>query len=90
MQMNNDVPVRGKITILESLAGNWAAFGTIEHDLLNIYGDDRRFVLEALNHYRRNDGRAVTLRAVAFTDRNDDGLASSGRLYTDSGPLFAT
>ena len=64
-------------------------FGELEHDLRNIYGSDQAFCLEALNHYTRADGEAVTLRAVAFTDRNDDGLVTSVRFYTDTSPLFS-
>jgi ketosteroid isomerase-like protein len=89
MQQNNDDPVQGKPAILEGLAGYWSTFGELEHDLRNIYGSDPAFYLEALNHYTRADGEAVTLRAVAFTDRNDDGLVTSVRLYTDTSPLFS-
>jgi hypothetical protein len=35
------------------------------------------------------DGRRVTLRAVAFTDRNSEGEVSSVRLYSDTSPLFS-
>ncbi len=89
LQMNNQPPTAGKEAVLRGLASYWQSFGSIEHDLDNIYGDDRRFALEALNHYRRLDGRAVTLRAGAFTDRDEAGLVTSVRLYTDTGPLFA-
>jgi len=89
LQMNNQPPTAGKEAVLRGLAAYWRSFGAIEHDLDNIYGDDRRFALEALNHYRRLDGGAVTLRAVAFTDRDEAGLVTSVRLYTDTGPLFA-
>ncbi len=44
--------------------------------------------LEALNHYKRNDGQEVKIRAVAFTDRNTEGLVTSVRFYTDTTPLF--
>jgi hypothetical protein len=71
------------------LAEYWQSFGELEHELLNIYGSDDRFVPEALNHYLTQDGRRVTLRAVAFTDRDDDGLVSSVRLFSDTGPLFS-
>jgi ketosteroid isomerase-like protein len=89
LRMNNQPPTAGKHAVLRGLDAYWRSFGTIEHDLDNIYGDDRRFALEALNHYTRLDGAAVTLRAVAFTDRDDAGLVTSVRLYTDTGPLFA-
>jgi hypothetical protein len=89
LRMNNQPPVSGKQAVLQGLGAYWRSFGTVEHDLDNIYGDDRRFALEALNHYRRLDGPTVTLRAVAFTDRDEAGLATSVRLYTDAAPLFA-
>ena len=89
LQQNNQDPVSGKDTVLEGLAAYWQSFGALEHDLLNIYGSDDAFVLEALNHYTRADGAPVTLRAVAFTDRDDDGKVTSVRFYTDTGPLFA-
>lgn len=89
MQFNNNAPVQDKGVIVQFLSDYWATFDSIEHDLLNIYGTDSAFVLEALNHYKRNDGNNVTLRAVAFTDRNEEGLATSVRLYTDTTPLFA-
>ena len=89
LQMNNAPPVAGKEAVLRGLGDYWKSFGALEHDLGNIYGDDRRFALEALNHYTRLDGRSATLRAVAFTDRDEAGLVASVRLYTDTGPLFA-
>ena len=89
LQMNSEAPVLGKTRVLEGLASYWQTFGSLEHDLLNIYGSDEAFALEALNHYTRLDGDAVTLRAVAFTDRNEDGLVTSVRIYTDTAPLFS-
>ncbi len=89
MRFNNNAPVQDKAVIVQFLSDYWATFDSIEHDLMNIYGTDSAFVLEALNHYKRNDGNNVTLRAVAFTDRNEEGLATSVRLYTDTTPLFA-
>lgn len=90
MVMNNLDPVRGKAAIRDALSRYWAGFGNLEHDLANIYGTDSAFMLEALNHYTRPDGRAVTLRAVALTDRDAAGRVTSFRLYSDTGPLFAS
>lgn len=86
--MNNADPMQGKETVLSGLSQYWQSFGDLEHDLLNIYGTDQAFMLEALNHYMRLDGKPVTLRAVALTDRNDQGEVTSVRLYTDTSPLF--
>lgn len=88
MLSNNNSPVQGKTAILENLSHYWKTFGSLEHDLLNIYGDDLSFVLEALNHYVRLDAKRVTVRAVAITERNKQGLVSSFRFYTDTKPIF--
>ncbi|MGL5871829.1 MAG: nuclear transport factor 2 family protein [Xenococcaceae cyanobacterium] len=89
MQSNNNPPVRGKEAIVQFLADYWKTFVSLEHDLLNIYGSDRYFVLEALNHYKRHDSKTVTIKAVAFTDRDETGLVTSVRFYTDTTELFA-
>jgi hypothetical protein len=88
-QSNNNATMEGKEAVMQGLAGYWTTFASLEHDLLNIYGNDSSFVLEALSHYKRNDGKAVTIRAVSFTDRNEEGLVTSVRFYTDTTPLFA-
>lgn len=87
--MNNAGPVSGHEAVTAGLAEYWQSFGELEHDLLTILGSPSAFVLEALNHYTTRDGRRVTVRAVAFTDRDDGGLVSSVRLYSDTSPLFA-
>ena len=89
VQFNNEPPMTGKETALGGLGTYWQSFASIEHDLTNIYGTDRAYVLEALNHYVRHDGKKVTVRAVAFTDVNDGGLVESVRIYHDVSPVFA-
>ncbi len=88
MTFNNAPFGQGKDMILNGLEKYWQSFSTIEHDLINIYGSDRNYVLEALNHYTRHDGQIVTVNAVAFTDLNEDGKVRSVRLYMDMTPLF--
>ena len=89
LRFNNSPPIVGKNAIRDMLSNYWRSFAEIEHDLHNIYGTDRAFMLEAANHYLRHDGRRVSLAAVALTDRDDHGLVTSVRLYTDTAPLFA-
>lgn len=89
ISFGNAPAVQGKDAVVEMLGGYWQDFQSIEHDLLNIYGNDHSYVLEAFNHYVRHDGRKTTIRAVAFTDKNTDGLVSSIRVYGDMSPLFA-
>jgi hypothetical protein len=90
MRINNLPPVSGRLSILEGLTQYWQSFASVEHDLLNIYGTDSCFMLEALNHYVRRDGKPVTIYAVALTDRDRSGLVTSVRLYTDMSSLFSS
>ena len=90
IQFGNAPAVTGKAVVREMLAGYWQSFAAIEHDLTNIYGTDDRYVLEADNHYVRYDGRKVTVRAVAFTDKDADGKVRSVRIYGDTSPVFAS
>ncbi|RKN79693.1 nuclear transport factor 2 family protein [Ulvibacterium marinum] len=86
---NNDLFGKGKETILKGLGDYWQSFASIEHDLTNIYGTDKSYVLEALNHYKRHDGKDATVKAVAFTDLNGVGKVRSVRLYMDMSPVFS-
>lgn len=90
VQFNNDTPMEGgKEAVLQGLEQYWQSFARIEHDLTNIYGSDRNYVLEALNHYVRHDGQTATVHAVAFTDLNERGQVESVRIYQDVSPVFA-
>ncbi|MEM7574741.1 MAG: nuclear transport factor 2 family protein [Bacteroidota bacterium] len=88
MWFNNEQFGSGKEKILKGLADYWQSFASIEHDLTNIYGSDRNYVLEALNHYKRHDEKDATVKAVAFTDLNEKGKVKSVRLYMDMAPVF--
>ncbi len=88
IQFGNAPALHGKRDVIDMLGGYWQSFRTIEHDLLNIYGSDDAYVLEALNHYERHDGKKITVRAVAFTDRDPNGLVTSIRIFGDTSPLF--
>ena len=81
--------MNGKDTVLQGLGYYWQSFERVEHDLTNIYGTDRTYVLEALNHYVRKDGMKVTIKAVAFTDLDENGFIKSVRIYQDVSPVFS-
>lgn len=89
VRFNNDAPMQGKAAVLEGLGAYWQSFQLLEHDLINIYGTDEQYVLEALNHYVRADGQPATVHAVAFTDLDEHGLVESIRIYQDVSPVFA-
>lgn len=92
VRFNNDEPLIGRRTAVAGLGGFWKSIRdmgySLLHEPLNIYGTDDRYVLEALNHYDTVDGRRVTVRAVAFTDRGADGKVTSIRVYQDLAPLY--
>lgn len=85
---NGDTTMRGREAVRTGLAQFWQSFGSLQHEELNIYGTDRCFVHEALNHYTTLDGREVVLRAVACVDRDAEGRIVSLRVYGDQSPLF--
>jgi ketosteroid isomerase-like protein len=86
MIVNNEKPIDGKGAICGVLSKMWKTLPEIEHDLLNIYGNDNCFMLEANNIYKTTGGNFV-IRAVALTDRADNGLVTSVRLNMDTTPL---
>jgi len=88
VQFNNAPPAEGKNAAVAMLSGYWKSFAGIEHEPLNIYGSNDAFMLEALNHYVRHDGKKVTTRAVALTDRDAEGKVTSVRVYADTSPVF--
>lgn len=87
-QFGNNPIVKGKDAILKGLSEFQSSIDSVEHRLLNIYGSDQSFVLEADNIYKRKDGKVVTIPAVAITDRSEAGLVTSFRVYTDITPVF--
>jgi ketosteroid isomerase-like protein len=88
-QFGNQPKIRGKKAILEGLKKFWETYDGEEHILQNILGNDKCFALEALNIYNRKDGTKVTCPAVAITERNDEGLVTSIRVFIDIAPLYA-
>lgn len=92
VQFNNDDPMTGKATAVAGMGQFWTSIQAmgyeLKHEPLNIYGTDHAYVLEALNHYDTMDGRRITIRAVAFTDRNTEGAVISIRVYQDLAPLY--
>jgi hypothetical protein len=89
MQVNDRLPLYGKTAIMSSMDRYYETFGALDHDLLNIYGDDRNFVVELLFHFtpRSGDGR-VTMPGSAIYDRDDQGRLASVRVYIGAGSML--
>lgn len=88
-RFGNQPAVKGKKAILEGLKQVWETYDGEEHVLQNILGTDKCFALEALNIYKRKDGKKVACPAVAITERNEQGLVTSFRVFIDITPLYA-
>jgi len=89
MQINNNPLINGKDQIINHLISLWASYKEDAHDLLNIYGTDSSISSEIVNHFTLRDGKEITINAVACTDRNEEGILTSVRLYADFSPLFS-
>ena len=87
--INNNLPVNEKDQIIKHLTSLWTSFKGNAHDLLNIYGSDSSFSSEITNHFTLHDGNEITINAVGYLDRNEEGLLTSVRLYADFSPLFS-
>jgi len=88
MQINNNLPLYGANVILGALKRNWTTFERVEHEPVNVYGDDRRFAVEMLWHFTRRDGKRISVPACSFVDRGEDGLAVAIRLYASLQPVY--
>ena len=93
IRFNNDEPVTGLATASASLGRFWGSITAmgyaLVHEPVNIYGDDRHLVLEALNHYDKPGSPRITVRATAWTDRREDGRVTAVRLYQDLSELYS-
>lgn len=87
VQTNSRVPYYGRDGLSDVLERYFDAF-TVTHELLNIFGDDRRFGTEMLTHYApRGGGGSIIIPTASFYDRGADGMLLSVRHYVDDRPL---
>ena len=89
LQINSNPPVNGKDQISKHFTLLWASFKGNGLDLLNIYGSASSFSSEIVNHFAWHDGKEITVNAVGYLDRNEEGLLTSVRLYADFSPIFS-
>ena len=87
-QANNDPPIGGRASVVRWMAHLAPSFRTVEHELLNAYGTETAIALEGLSHCASRDATVVTVRAAMFIDRDDRGLVTYIRLYTDTTDLY--
>jgi hypothetical protein len=87
VQSNSRMPYYGRDSLKEPLKRYFEAY-TVTHELLNIFGDDRRFGTEMLTHYASRRGEeTIIVPTATFYDRDRDGMVQSMRHYVDDKPL---
>lgn len=89
LQFGNNPIVKCNNEIIGGLKHFWDAIQGLDHSFLNILGNDHLIAAEALIDYTRKDSKVVTVPCVTVIERNEDGLASSVRIFMDSTPVFA-
>ncbi|KAF7510339.1 hypothetical protein GJ744_006835 [Endocarpon pusillum] len=89
LQFNNSPAIVGIDAARSFLSQYWTTFGSLRHEELNVYGTETNLVHEALNHYTGLDGRKVTVRAVAWIDRDEEGRIEGLRVYADLSKLWS-
>lgn len=88
LQFGNNPVVKCNNEIIGGLKHFWDSIHGLDHTFLNILGNDHLIAAEALIDYVRKDGKVVTVPCVTLIERNQEGLASSVRIFIDVAPVF--
>lgn len=87
VQSNSRVPYYGRDSLREPLKRYFEVY-SVTHELLNIFGNDRRFGAEMLTHYASRRGKeTIIVPTASFYDRDSGGMLQSIRHYVDDKPL---
>ena len=84
VQVNNAMPVYSKLAVGAAYTEYLKAFRSLTYELLNVFGDERQSVAEALFTYVCNDGSVEIVQHGYVVDRNESGLLTSVRVYGDN------
>ncbi|MTD56073.1 cytochrome P450 [Amycolatopsis pithecellobii] len=86
----NNPPAVGRAAIRAAIGGLFAAVSLMRHEKHNVWpvGDGKSAVVELSVLYRTHGGAEVRLASVALLDRDDAGLVTSLRVFTDLAPLY--
>jgi hypothetical protein len=87
-QMGNNPVVTGKEEILKNVAAFWSSIHSMNHNFINVFSVEKTIILEAHIDYEKKDGKIITIPCITIIDRNENGLATSNRIFIDMSPLF--
>ena len=88
LQFGNNPIVKCNNEIIGGLKHFWDSINGLDHSFINILGKDNQIAAEALIDYARKDGKVVTVPCITIIERNQDGMASSVRIFIDVAPVF--
>jgi phage gpG-like protein len=89
LQFGNNPLAVGKEELLNGIGQFWKSINGLNHNFVNVVGTDNHLVLEALIDYTRTDNKVVQIPCVTMIERNDEGLATSIRIFLDVAPVYA-
>lgn len=89
LQFGNNPTAHGKGDLLQGIDAFWKSIGGLNHNFINVLGTDKQFAMEAIIDYTRRDGAVVQTPCVTIIERNEQGLATSIRIFVDTTPVFA-
>ena len=88
LQFGNNPIVKCNNEIIGGIKHFWETINGLDHSFLNVLGNDQHFAVEALIDYIRKDNQVVKIPCVTLIDRNDEGLASSIKIFIDTTPIY--
>jgi ketosteroid isomerase-like protein len=88
MRLGNSEPVDGKEAFVETAEGFAASVAGIRHEIHSLWAVDGALIAEMDVHYKRHDGRELTL-PCCNTFRVRDSLIADYRVYMDINPVYA-
>ncbi len=88
LQFGNNPIVVGKKDLVEGIEDFWKTIKGLNHNFINVLGNDSHISLEANIDYTRLDGKTVLTPCVTNINRDTEGLATSIKIFLDIAPVF--
>lgn len=89
LQFGNNPLAMGEDALLQGIDNFWASIHGLNHNFINVLGTNNQLVLEAMIDYTRADDKVVQTPCVTIIERNENGLATSIRIFIDFSPVYA-
>mgnify|MGYP001616674576 FL=1 len=88
LQINNGLPLYGKLAIRASYAAYLQTFRSLRTEIIALMSVDRQSTVEALLHYVCIDGTSEVVQCAYLLEHDENGLATSVRVYGNARRVF--